>query len=270
MSIRVVGRIASNCAANYEIVGLLVYCLGAASAYARIGPTFGAGLKVYAAISGISTGSAAITIGQRNAGIWVALEIQRLSSLMSMRASYSTSVATTPPTPDAMTTLLVGAPSWATDLLYIGLHAQSGNVAGTLTGDVLYFDVDDRVACPQPGRAVVGADPWAATQFDATSPTQWCGAVDLGSDVPAIDIAALRLDLASRVNLLPGDTATVQWSLVRSSGTGSPGAGSWYAAAALAESGSGRYLHLYCRITSTGDTQGSVWWGDSGPAVRAA
>jgi hypothetical protein len=42
------------------------------------------------------------------------------------------------------------------------------------------------------------------------------------------------------------------------------------ALAALAESGSGRYLHLYCRITSTGDTQGSVWWGDSGPAVRAA
>jgi hypothetical protein len=111
---------------------------------------------------------------------------------------------------------------------------------------------------------------WNATQYDTTSQTQWCGPVDLGSGAPTIDIAALRLDLASRVNLRPGDTATVQWSLVRSAGVGSPGAGTWYAAASLAASGSGRYLHLYVRITSTGDTQGSVWWGDSGPAVRAA
>ena len=255
-------RLSSDANANYEQTHLMAVNAASDAAFVRVGIGWSAAPKVWFQRGMATTvASTGITAGQQAAGVWVALIYAGGSR---WEAWYCLTVSTTPPTTGW---ILLGIYDWSTmphDYL-VGVVSQTENTSGSHTLRVLYRDIRLGTGWGQDGSGPT----WGATQYDATSATQWAGYVDLGSDAPAIDLASLRLDLASRENLRAGDTATVEWSLVRSAATASPGAGSWYAAAALAESGAGRYLHLYCRLTSSGDTQGSVWWG-SPILVRAA
>lgn len=262
---------AGNADETVEVIQLAIMDATSLGTCFRVGPGYRLG-RVVLAIGPSGFTSNAITAAQLAAGIMVSIEGElSVSGTLSLQAAYSTTVSWPPPAPSAMTAAYSTSMGLTRRAVRIGTICTATVNSGTLEADEQYFEPFDRsiesyrhlVPCEE----LTGL--WGATQYDATSPTQYCGYVDLGSDAPTIDLAALRLELASRVNIRPGDAATVEWSLVRDAATPAPGASSWNAAAAVVVDAAGRYLHLYCRIVSTGSTQGSIWWGDS-PTVRAS
>lgn len=253
----ITARISNNADATFEYGFISAVDGGANTPFARVGVGYqgAGGPHVGAQVAGFAAVTSAITTGQRDTGIWVRLIISRSR----VELYYSTSSSSTPPT--SWTYITGQSPisaGFSGGQIKLGQMAITVNTSDTLVCKWLYYDVawmddDDTLNDGMTG------DLWPATQFDSSGTAQLLADdIDLGSDAPSVDNTRLRLILADLENRLQGDTATVTWAYKTSSTTGAS-AGTFRAAGSVVNDGAGgRYLRLWAKITSDGDTAGSI------------
>lgn len=251
-------RIGGNNQANFESCGLIVE--GPANgSYVRAGIQFNTTLKVWSSY-GTTEATAALTTGQRDAGIWVAIVIERNSDdTYSWSTYYSVAAVSTPPLLSSMTKLQSrsSVAQWTAPALRVGILQITANTNDTLENEVHWFEVvadhDDYTLLPWEEAAQ-----WAAVQYDDAATEQAIVTdYDLGTDAPTLDQAQLRLILADLVNRLPNDSGTVTFSCVQSSGAGAASSAYNAAGTAVVE-GSGRYLNLWAKLGAGLDAGASI------------
>jgi hypothetical protein len=249
----ITGRVTCNADAATEQVAIMAVNNASLGSIARIGIAhFSGTLSIVSSLGGTAN-TVGITTGQRDAGVWVRVIITRDRT----ETYYSTANQATPPTTWTRLGNTTTPTGW--DLsVRIGTMCASGNTSNNFTASVLYFDVASVDDYQDAINDSMSGLLWPATQFDASgTATLVVDDIDLGADVSALDNTRLRLILADLENRLPGDSATVTWSYKTSASTGAS-AGTFRAAGSVVDDGAGgRYLRLWVKITSDGDTQGS-------------
>lgn len=133
--LEIIGLCYSNGAANYEQSGILVYDTSNKNNFIKAGVGYSAtrgGISVECYLGALQ--NAAITAGQRNAGVWVRIVLDGLYAAV----YYNVNAASDPA--GLTWTLLTSGNSfgmWKT--LAIGTMMQTVNTAGTLTGGCKWF-----------------------------------------------------------------------------------------------------------------------------------
>ena len=248
-----IARINSDGDANREMVQLMVCANDNPGNYIRIGPGYDGGIKCITHFNS-SKVRTAITQAQRDDGIWVMIAVHGRSAY----ALYNLTNQATPPTSGWVMTRYV-ATNFTTSTgrvqLRAGIVAVTENTNDSLTGNCLYYDDELAYARAVPMGVEVVNPRWGATQFDQNNTTQQILTdYDMGSDV-APEIGVLRNILTDIQNQLRGDGGTWQFSFIRDAGTG-VGVGSWYAANAIVDAGSGKYWNLGARGAPAGADDG--------------
>lgn len=248
-------RIANDGNANHELAGIAIAPDSLLTTYTHLWMGHSGTLGTPGVVVGDSvygTTQAGVTVGQRNAGVWLRVVLDGSG----IYHYYNTTNQDTPPT-GAWTRIRTQNVSttavwWMGQPIRVCLAAITANTANSFTISFLYEDVQfESGEIGRTGRQ------WGAALLDTTATEQLIAEVNFGASV-ALDQTRLRAILADAVNTRPGDTATVTFSLV-SSATTAPASGTYYAANAMVVPAAGRYYRLYAKIASaTGVEQGSV------------
>lgn len=212
--------------------------VGAGTIYTKYGPS-----------AGIVGG--ALTTAEMAAGVWFRVVVRGRQ----VATWYSTSTSSTPPT--SGWTYASGADTeWGSlgvdvEAAFLGIMDATG---GTMQGTVSYYN-DDAFIAP----AGLGVNPCSGIGgYPKTNPAvTLVASFDLGAASVVISDANVQAALAQAENPLDRDTATVTWSVVRGA-TANPAAGVYAAAGAVTVSGTGRYLAVYAKMSSSGTAAGSL------------
>lgn len=127
----------------------------------------------------------------------------------------------------------------------------NGSGTAAFNATVLYYD--DRATYTQDLDGV--QETWGAQGYASTGPEiQILDDWDLGAAAPALSQASVRAALGDAVNRLPGDAGAWTFSVKQSATVGAT-SGAFAAASALTISGTGRYVSVWAKCTSTNNVQ---------------
>jgi hypothetical protein len=255
---RWITRVRHDCNANYEFAGIRICPDSAPTTVVNIATGYAGGVFVVGGSSAgdVGLGSTAVVTN----GVWLMADIVGGT----VRLYYSTSTSSTPPTASTDWVLFSSTSSIAAGtLLRVGMYADNGGLGGANTIDWYYWT--DSYAMGEggpvipPGGGGSGYDTTGAVQVIVSS-------IDLGSDSATVTDANVRLALVQAENTIVGDSATITWSVTRST-SASPAAATTYQSSSTVNvktggtdttTSTGRYLAVRCKITSDGTQRGSV------------
>jgi len=247
-------RISSNGDAGSEAFGLRVSQDTddtAGKAFVGVGWSAGAPALVNE-ISGGAASTIVITADQRDNGVWVRIGVDPYGN---MWIHYSlTNSASRPAEADWVYLYKLVSAIPAPVFVRAGFALAPQNADGNLVGEVLYYD--DQFATSYDPETIVNPT-WGAQGYDATTPAQRL-LTDWPVGTKGVSQAQARLVLADASNKQYGDAATVTYSLVCTSGTGTAAAGTYYAADALEFTCTSGYASLWVKMLSDGTQAGSV------------
>jgi hypothetical protein len=255
---RWITRVRHDCNANYEFAGLLITQDASPSTVAGIATGYnGGGYFVGGAGAGdVNVGSTAVVTD----GVWL------MASLMGgyVTTHYSLATGSTPSTTSSdWVAFATGYAFTYGSLIRVGMYADNGNLGGANTIDFFYWSdsyaYNEGGPVAPPGGGGSGFDATGAVQVLVTS-------ADLGSSSAALTDANVRAALQQVENQLPGDAATITWSVTRASSANPAAATTYQSSSAInvktggsdTSTSTGRYLAVRCKITSNGTQRGSV------------
>ena len=263
-TLQVTTKISAYSVSNYDQTQAIVWLSGSVDKYVRFGVGYDSGLYATAQANIGGTTNHTITSGEAAAGIWWTVNVT--PSRYSLYYNLSTS-SVTPPTSGWIfsqgNTFVNASATTVGNAISVGQMLMTGDKTSPLvtsitsTGSFHYFDIQVK---PQEEDGYFVPNSyyrWGSAQYDTSGTEQLIGEFDLGSTSATIDQTKLRLALADLVNNLSGDSATVTWSAVQSSSSGASSS-TYYDAASVVVSGTGRYFRLWMKVTSSANTGGSI------------
>ena len=220
------------------------------STYVLGGPSYNSAPRIRFNNGGVSTWEV-ITADQRANGVWIKLVQDSDGDVLCFYNTDNTSVV---PTTWTHSVTYSGQFGVGVDSLRVGGGVCTANTSDTATGSFLHMQVDDEIY-----NGFGSLQPlWHATQFNTDNTAQEIITdYDLGADAPTVDETRLQLILADLENTLPGDASTNTYSVVQSATPGAS-AGAYAAAGSITVGGSGRYLNIWVKMSSSGDDGGSL------------
>jgi len=254
--LEIVALVYSNGAANYETTDLAVVRDDAVTTFVRAGVGSNAGSTGLFSFAGTSAARVAATSGQRDAGVWLRVQISPSSTAGTAIVVVSYNLTASAAPPSTWTYLeQYGLAFRIGVLLRYGCMWASTNTAGNLAGGHKYTSAQ---YLGRPFFDITAAAFFHGAQYDTTAAAQTLiASFDLGTASAAISDTDLRAALSAAENGMDDDSgATWTYSAVRGSSP-SPAAGSYSAAGSVSVSGTGRYFALYAKCTSDGATHGS-------------
>jgi hypothetical protein len=259
-TLQVTTKISAYSVSNYDQTQAIVWLSGSVDKYVRFGVGYDNGTNATAQSNIGSTTNHTLTSGQAAAGIWWTANVT--PSHYSIYYNLSTG-SVTPPTSGWIfsqgNTFVNASATTVGNVISVGQMIMTGkaDTSITSTGSFQYFDIQVKPH-EEDGYFVPNSYyRWGAAQYDTSATEQLIGEFDLGSTSATVDQTKLRLALADLVNNLSGDSATVTWSAVQSSSSGASSS-TYYDAASVVVSGTGRYFRLWMKVASSADTGGSI------------
>jgi len=258
-SLQVTTKISAYSVSNYDQTQAVVWISGSVDKYVRFGVGYDNGLYATAQSNLGGTTNHTLTSGEAAAGIWWTAYITPTQYSLYYNLSTGSTLPTTGWLFSQGNTFVNASVTSVGNKINVGQMLMTGksNAAITSTGSFHYYDVqlkpDEEAGYFVPNSYYR----WGSAQYDTSGTEQLVGEFDLGSTSATIDQTKLRLALADLVNNLSGDSATVTWSAVQSSSSGASSS-TYYDASSVVISGTGRYFRLWAKVTSTGNTGGSI------------
>ena len=189
-----------------------------------------------------------ITAPQLAAGVWLMIEFNNRV----LQSFYSVADQATPPTSwtvlQANNSTFSGVGPWRFG------QVMSTTAAAAFTADYKWFDAKGNTD-PE----LWASNPvWGAQGYNATAPAITLLAdYDLGPVSPTVNQIQLRNVFSDSVNMNAHDAASWTFSVVRSESLGAV-AGTYAAAGSVTVEGSGRYLNVFAKCSSSGIQSGSL------------